>query len=92
MKVFARRSLKLKDDEMQTFEELGKSNSLKKLSKNLDSDKENQSSSEEKLDKLPKVEIMVQQQEQQQQHQHKSVSSSNNANIKTDNDKIVIPI
>ncbi|XP_037916981.1 nuclear pore complex protein DDB_G0274915 isoform X1 [Hermetia illucens] len=60
MKVFARRSLKIKDTEdTQNFDDPDKTNSLKK-SGNLDSDKENQSSSEEKLDKLPKIEITIQ--------------------------------
>lgn len=50
MKVFARRSLKIHvDDEEKIHEELAK---MKKLTGNVDSDKENQSSSEEKLDKV----------------------------------------
>lgn len=62
MKVFARRSLKVKDD-FQVFEELLTPPIILKQAKqqptNVDSDKENQSSSEEKLDKLPKVEITI---------------------------------
>lgn len=62
MKVFARRSLKVKDD-FQVFEEVIPSpiilKQTKQQSTNIDSDKENQSSSEEKLDKLPKVEITI---------------------------------
>lgn len=61
MKVFARRSLKVKDD-FQVFEELLPPPVVLKQTKpsvNVDSDKENQSSSEEKLDKLPKVEITI---------------------------------
>lgn len=49
MKVFARRSLKLKDsEELQIFDSSPKSQYL-------DSDKENQSSSEEKLNKFQKI-------------------------------------
>ncbi|KQS62903.1 uncharacterized protein Dere_GG22711, isoform E [Drosophila erecta] len=69
MKVFARRSLKVKDDEVVTLPQVQPpapvSNS-KKLSpsggggQSVDSDKENQSNSEEKLDKLaPKSETQV---------------------------------
>ncbi|XP_059608635.1 uncharacterized protein LOC132256312 [Phlebotomus argentipes] len=61
MKVFARRSLKLKDtDEMQLYDQLEKG-SIGKTPKsaNVDSDKENQSSSEEKLDRLAKVEPQI---------------------------------
>lgn len=63
MKVFARRSLKVKDD-FQVFEEFQTPIITVKQTKqqppiNVDSDKENQSSSEEKLDKLPKVEIII---------------------------------
>lgn len=64
MKVFARRSLKVKDD-FQVFEELLpppiilKQSKQQQTSTNVDSDKENQSSSEEKLDKLSKVEITI---------------------------------
>lgn len=62
MKVFARRSLKVKDD-FQVFEELLPPpiilKQTKQQSTNVDSDKENQSSSEEKLDKLAKVEITI---------------------------------
>lgn len=66
MKVFARRSLKVKDDDFQVFDEVEKvglklqSSIVDKSGSNVDSDKENQSSSEEKLDKLPKVEIAIQ--------------------------------
>lgn len=69
MKVFARRSLKVKDDDFQVFDEVEKvekvvsklqSSSIDKCGSNVDSDKENQSSSEEKLDKLPKAEIAIQ--------------------------------
>lgn len=65
MKVFARRSLKVKDDDFQVFDEVEKvssklQSSNDKNGSNVDSDKENQSSSEEKLDKLPKVEIAIQ--------------------------------
>lgn len=59
MKVFARRSLKVKDDDFQVFDEVEKVGTKLQTS-NVDSDKENQSSSEEKLDKLPKVEIAIQ--------------------------------
>lgn len=56
MKVFARRSLKVKDPED------GETNSLlnnQKPSALMDSDKENQSSSEEKLNKLTKVDVTI---------------------------------
>lgn len=70
MKVFARRSLKIKDtDDYQIYGESEK-NCLK--SPNLDSDKENQSSSEEKLDTLPKLEITIQ--KQVVQHQDENVT------------------
>ncbi|KAG4069073.1 hypothetical protein HA402_008384 [Bradysia odoriphaga] len=60
MKVFARRSLKVKDEDFQVHDELEKMSTkpiADKVGSNLDSDKENQSSSEEKLDKLPKAEV-----------------------------------
>lgn len=63
MKVFARRSLKVKDEDFQVFDEVEKvgtksqTSNVDKIGSNVDSDKENQSSSEEKLDKIPKVEI-----------------------------------
>lgn len=62
MKVFARRSLKIKDtDDYQIYDTDDGSSITKSKSLNLDSDKENQSSSEEKLDKLPgKIEIQIQ--------------------------------
>lgn len=66
MKVFARRSLKVKDEDIQVFDEVEKVatklplSNLDKSGSNVDSDKENQSSSEEKLDKLPNVEIAIQ--------------------------------
>lgn len=62
MKVFARRSLKIKDtDDYQIYDTDDGSSITKSKSLNLDSDKENQSSSEEKLDKLPgKIEIQMQ--------------------------------
>lgn len=63
MKVFARRSLKVKDEDFQMFDEvesvsmkLPSPTTVEKVGSSVDSDKENQSSSEEKLDKLPKVE------------------------------------
>lgn len=54
MKVFARRSLKIKDpeDESKHEEKTNDSNKKFNLNVNLDSDKENQSSSEEKLDRI----------------------------------------
>lgn len=62
MKVFARRSLKIKDtDDYQIYDTDDGTSITKSKSLNLDSDKENQSSSEEKLDKLPgKIEIQMQ--------------------------------
>lgn len=62
MKVFARRSLKVKDEDYQTFDDVERvslklQSNVEKVGSNVDSDKENQSSSEEKLDKLPKVDI-----------------------------------
>lgn len=63
MKVFARRSLKVKDEDFQVPDEVERVSaklqpiSADKVGSNIDSDKENQSSSEEKLDKLPKVEV-----------------------------------
>ncbi|XP_054090156.1 formin-J isoform X1 [Zeugodacus cucurbitae] len=68
MKVFARRSLKIKDEDINALADKihisngggsGSGNSAKKFAatqQNVDSDKENQSASEEKLDKLPKLE------------------------------------
>lgn len=52
MKVFARRSLKLKDSDDFHVYDTQAEKMIKTKSLNLDSDKENQSSSEEKLDKL----------------------------------------
>lgn len=53
MKVFARRSLKVKDEDIQNMNlELNQSKQVP----NVDSDKENQSASDEKLDKLVKNE------------------------------------
>lgn len=65
MKVFARRSLKVKDEDIQVLDEMERvslklqSSNVEKVGSNVDSDKENQSSSEEKLDKLPKVDIQT---------------------------------
>ncbi|XP_011204333.2 serine-rich adhesin for platelets isoform X2 [Bactrocera dorsalis] len=67
MKVFARRSLKIKDEDINALADKiqvsnggsGSGSSAKKFvaaQQNVDSDKENQSASEEKLDKLPKLE------------------------------------
>uniref|UniRef100_A0A1B0DCI2 Uncharacterized protein n=2 Tax=Phlebotomus papatasi TaxID=29031 RepID=A0A1B0DCI2_PHLPP len=63
MKVFARRSLKIKDsDELQLYEQFEKAGTIvgkSTKSSNVDSDKENQSSSEEKLDRLSKTESQI---------------------------------
>ncbi|XP_023297113.2 serine-rich adhesin for platelets [Lucilia cuprina] len=68
MKVFARRSLKIKDEDLDKMLNTNNANSnvsapqtLKKFNSpcsnpSVDSDKENQSASDEKLDKLPKLE------------------------------------
>ncbi|XP_050326453.1 LOW QUALITY PROTEIN: serine-rich adhesin for platelets [Bactrocera neohumeralis] len=69
MKVFARRSLKIKDEDINALADKiqvgnggggsGSGSGAKKFvaaQQNVDSDKENQSASEEKLDKLPKLE------------------------------------
>ncbi|XP_055390289.1 uncharacterized protein DDB_G0283357-like isoform X2 [Condylostylus longicornis] len=87
MKVFARRSLKIKDEDIQAFiDETATQETKSRLIKttfsnnnnncnigsgvsgggNLDSDKENQSSSEEKLNKLTKIE------------QHQQLNQNNN--------------
>ncbi|XP_032292744.1 streptococcal hemagglutinin isoform X3 [Drosophila virilis] len=54
MKVFARRSLKVKDDDVVTLTQVAVASHKKVTngSQSVDSDKENQSNSEEKLDKL----------------------------------------
>ncbi|XP_032585457.1 serine-rich adhesin for platelets isoform X2 [Drosophila mojavensis] len=54
MKVFARRSLKVKDDDVVAMAQVAVANHKKMCngSQSVDSDKENQSNSEEKLDKL----------------------------------------
>ncbi|GAB0096417.1 hypothetical protein DMENIID0001_119230 [Sergentomyia squamirostris] len=60
MKVFARRSLKLKDtDEMQLYDHFDRGGITKNVKQtgNIDSDKENQSSSEEKLDRFSKGDL-----------------------------------
>nr|XP_014102174.1 serine-rich adhesin for platelets isoform X2 [Bactrocera oleae]XP_036230689.1 serine-rich adhesin for platelets isoform X2 [Bactrocera oleae]XP_036230690.1 serine-rich adhesin for platelets isoform X2 [Bactrocera oleae]XP_036230691.1 serine-rich adhesin for platelets isoform X2 [Bactrocera oleae] len=70
MKVFARRSLKIKDEDINALADKihvsgsvsGSGSSAKKFvatQQNVDSDKENQSASEEKLDKLPKLEASL---------------------------------
>lgn len=67
MKVFARRSLKIKDEDLDKIlnsnggSNLSAPQTLKKfntpaINPSVDSDKENQSASDEKLDKLPKLE------------------------------------
>ncbi|XP_032591241.1 serine-rich adhesin for platelets isoform X2 [Drosophila grimshawi] len=55
MKVFARRSLKVKDDDVVAIAQIAVANHKKITngSQSIDSDKENHSNSEEKLDKLP---------------------------------------
>ncbi|XP_053962495.1 probable serine/threonine-protein kinase DDB_G0282963 isoform X2 [Anastrepha ludens] len=70
MKVFARRSLKIKDEDINALADKIHANncstsSAKKFAatqQNVDSDKENQSASEEKLDKLPKLESSIESQ------------------------------
>ncbi|XP_034650689.1 serine-rich adhesin for platelets isoform X1 [Drosophila subobscura] len=61
MKVFARRSLKVKDEEVVApSQSVSKKISAPSGSQSVDSDKENQSNSEEKLDKLsPKYEAQI---------------------------------
>lgn len=74
MKVFARRSLKLKDSDDFHLYDTQADKIIKTKSLNLDSDKENQSSSEEKLDKLnTKAEAAI--------VQAKVAANNNNNNI-----------
>ncbi|XP_015040257.2 flocculation protein FLO11 isoform X2 [Drosophila pseudoobscura] len=93
MKVFARRSLKVKDEEVVTpAQPTPKKMSAPSGSQSVDSDKENQSNSEEKLDKLsPKYEAQVSSEFTKTSSQHptsnrnsvadfRNLNSSNNHN------------
>ncbi|XP_022223581.2 myb-like protein A isoform X3 [Drosophila obscura] len=98
MKVFARRSLKVKDDEVVApAQPVSKKISAPSGSQSVDSDKENQSNSEEKLDKLsPKYEAQVSGEFTKTASQHASsnrnsvadfrnLNSSNNSNNSNNN-------
>ncbi|XP_065367502.1 serine-rich adhesin for platelets isoform X2 [Calliphora vicina] len=91
MKVFARRSLKIKDEDLdKMLNTNGNSNlsapqTLKKFNSpcanpSVDSDKENQSASDEKLDKLPKLEANPTKIHNSQTSLNGSVSNNNNNN------------
>ncbi|XP_046865408.1 ras guanine nucleotide exchange factor P isoform X2 [Drosophila willistoni] len=99
MKVFARRSLKVKDEEVVVVTPAAPPTvapstavpapvplSKKSVSQNVDSDKENQSNSEEKLDKLqPKYETQVSSESSRGiGHHHHHHNATNNRNSVAD--------
>ena len=73
MKVFARRSLKIKSDDTGVVSD---DSSEKYKQQNVDSDKENHSS-EEKLDKIPKIEVKISSisKEDRNEHQPKIIAA-----------------
>lgn len=89
MKVFARRSLKIKsDDEYKIIHDEIQENirNSNNLSSSLDSDKENQSS-EEKLDKIPKVELKISNGMGMINNNNNANNNNNNNNINNNNHK-----